>query len=50
MAETNGTLKVDLEVIKKFGMVNVSPPVDGSVLDDKIEELKKRLVTLGEEG
>lgn len=42
VAETNGTLKVDLEVIKKFGMVGVSPPVDGSVLDEKIEELKKR--------
>jgi hypothetical protein len=39
-----------LEVIKKFGLINVSPPVDGSVLDEKIEELKKRLVTLGQEG
>jgi hypothetical protein len=49
-AETNGTLKVDLVIIQKFGMVGVSPPVDGSVLDEKIEELKKRIVTLGEEG
>lgn len=50
VAENNGTLKVDLEVIKKFGMVGVSPPVDGSVLDEKIEELKKRLKDLDDEG
>lgn len=46
VAENSDTLKVDLEVIKKFGMVEVSPPIDGSVLDSKIEELKKRLETL----
>lgn len=45
-----GVLKIDLEVIQKFGKVGVSPPVDGTVLDEKIEELKKRLVSLGQEG
>jgi len=50
VADSTGVLKIDLEVIKKFGLINVSPPVDGSVLDEKIEELKKRLVTLGQEG
>lgn len=42
--------KIDLEVIKKFGIVGVSPPIAPEDLDQKIEELKQRLVKLNEEG
>lgn len=42
--------KIDLEVIKKFGIVGVSPPVAPEDLEPKIEELKIRLVKLNQEG
>jgi hypothetical protein len=42
--------KIDLEVIKKFGIVGVSPPIAPEDLDPKIEELKMRLVKLNSEG
>ena len=42
--------KIDLEVIKKFGIVGCSPPIAPEDLDPKIKELEARLVTLNEEG
>ena len=42
--------KIDLEVIKKFGIVGVSPPISPEDIDPKIEELKSRLVILNKEG
>jgi hypothetical protein len=48
--ETGDVFKIDLEVIKKFGIVGCSPPIAPEDLDPKIEELKVRLVTLNTEG
>ena len=44
--DASDAFKIDLEVIKKFGIVNVSPPVAPEDLDPKIGELKTRLVKL----
>jgi len=43
-------LKIDLEVIKKFGIVGCSPPIAPEDLDPKIKELEQRLVSLSKEG
>ena len=48
--ETGDVFKIDLEVIKKFGIVGCSPPIAPEDLEPKIEELKVRLVTLNTEG
>ena len=48
--ETGDVFKIDLEVIKKFGIVGCSPPIAPEDLDPKIEELKARLITLNKDG
>jgi hypothetical protein len=48
--DASESFKIDLEVIKKFGIVNVSPPVAPEDLEPKIVELKTRLVKLNSEG
>lgn len=48
--ETSDVFKIDLEVIKKFGIVGCSPPIAPEDLDPKIKELEARLVALNKEG
>jgi len=48
--ETSDVFKIDLEVIKKFGIVGCSPPIAPEDLDPKIKELEQRLVSLSKEG
>lgn len=42
-ADDNKGISVDFAVISKFGSVGVSPPVEASQLDSKIEELNKKM-------
>lgn len=46
----NQGISVDFAVIAKFGLVGVSPPVEASQLESKIEELTKKMKSFEEEG
>ena len=48
--EVADVFKIDLDVIKKYGIVGVSPPIAPEDLEPKIEELKARLISLNQEG
>jgi len=49
--ETASTaIPIDLGIISKFNVVMLSPPTDASQLDAKIEDLKKKMVQLQEDG
>ena len=48
--DSSEVFKIDLEVIKKFGIVGCSPPIAPEDLEPKIEELKARLITLNKDG
>tara|TARA_B110000285_G_scaffold230422_1_gene297016 strand:- start:256 stop:753 length:498 start_codon:yes stop_codon:yes gene_type:complete len=49
-ANENQGLSVDFALISKFGLVGVSPPIEAGQLDNKIEELTKKMKTFEEDG
>jgi hypothetical protein len=49
-AGENQGLSVDFALISKFGLIGVSPPIEASQLDSKIDELTKKMKHFEEEG